>query len=420
MKSRRKEPLEIAIVGAGPIGIETALYALALGHRPTVFEAGSAGENLKRFGFVDLFSPWRLNTSRLGLQAIRKMDLVPTDPEVCPTAAQFREGYILPLCRHLGARVRCRTRVLGIARSGLLKGDAIGAEERRLRAFRLLLQRADGCEESALADCVVDASGVYQNPGALGDGGVPAPGERAAADRIEYHLPDVLGSDRARFAGKTVLLVGAGYSAGTVVVALSKLVREIPNTRVVWARRDRREQPLPRFPSDPLRLRDEIAAQANAIASVPPESVVVLSGATVERIEPSDGRLRVSFLDAMHPQEPPPPPATVDSILALVGYRPDNGISRELQMHVCYASEGPMKLAAALLGTSGGGDCLAQPSFGSASLVNPEPGFFVLGHKSYGRRSDFLLKAGREQVRDLFRLLEGDDGLDLYTEGPPT
>ena len=74
----------------------------------------------------------------------------------------------------------------------------------------------------------------------------------------------------------------------------------------------------------------------------------------------------------------------------MTGYRPDTSIHRELQVHLCYATEGPMKLAAALLGEDSNGDCLA--------------------------RSDFLLQTGIEQVRDIFRLVERDEDLDLYDE----
>ncbi|MFU8805601.1 MAG: flavoprotein, partial [Bradymonadaceae bacterium] len=88
-----------------------------------------------------------------------------------------------------------------------------------------------------------------------------------------------------------------------------------------------------------------------------------------------------------------------------VGYRPDTSIFQELQVHLCYASEGPMKLAATLLSADGGGDCLAQTSGGVDTLMNPEPNFFVLGAKSYGRNSDFLLKLGLEQIDAIFDTL---------------
>ena len=52
-----------------------------------------------------------------------------------------------------------------------------------------------------------------------------------------------------------------------------------------------------------------------------------------------------------------------------------------------------MKLAASLLGAGGGsGDCLDQRSAGDETLMSPEPGVFVIGMKSYGRGSAFLLR----------------------------
>ena len=60
-----------------------------------------------------------------------------------------------------------------------------------------------------------------------------------------------------------------------------------------------------------------------------------------------------------------------------------------------------MKLAATLLAASaggGGGDCLKQAAPGAATLQNPEPRFYILGMKSYGRNSAFLMRVGYEQV----------------------
>ncbi len=73
-------------------------------------------------------------------------------------------------------------------------------------------------------------------------------------------------------------------------------------------------------------------------------------------------------------------------------------------MHECYATAAPMKLSAALLGAAAG-DCLAQTSHGVEVLTNPEPGFFILGAKSYGRNNTFLMRVGWEQVAEVFGLL---------------
>ena len=67
-----------------------------------------------------------------------------------------------------------------------------------------------------------------------------------------------------------------------------------------------------------------------------------------------------------------------------------------------------MKLAAAMLASSssgGGGDCLAQVLPGKDTMRSPEPRFFIVGMKSYGRGSAFLLRIGYEQVQHVMALL---------------
>ena len=103
---------------------------------------------------------------------------------------------------------------------------------------------------------------------------------------------------------------------------------------------------------------------------------------------------------------------TVDRIVANVGHTPDAAIHSELQVHLCYASCGPMNLAAALLG-QGGGDCLEQVRPSADLLANPEPGFYILGAKSYGRNSSFLIRSGLEQIDAVFTALAGHRRFDL-------
>ena len=93
-----------------------------------------------------------------------------------------------------------------------------------------------------------------------------------------------------------------------------------------------------------------------------------------------------------------------DEIVANVGYRPDIKPFEELQIHRCYATEGPIKLAAHLLGESSD-DCLQQTSGGVALLMNPEPNFYIVGAASYGRDARFLLQTGLKQVSELFDTL---------------
>lgn len=398
-------------MGAGPIGLEAALYAQALGHDVSVYERDKVGANVERWGFVRLFSPWKLNVSPLGLAALRGSGQPTPPPEAYPTGRELCQSYLEPIALALGDRVIPRTEVLAIGRHRLTKMDSPGGQRRVGTPFRLLLRGPQG-EYERSADVVIDATGVYDAPNALGDGGIPAVGESALEATIDRHLVDILGRDRDRFAGKTTLLVGAGFGAATSLAWLLELATVEPATQIAWVRRTSSRDPFPLYTDDPLPERARLARDGNRAAANPPPGLTCHPGAWIKRLLRVGSRLGVEL--SSDDASGKTTSLVVDRVLALVGYQPDTAMTRELQIHQCYASEGPMALAAALLGASGG-DCLKQASPGAATLRTTEPGFFVIGHKSHGRRSDFLLRVGREQVRDIFRLLEGSPDLDLYT-----
>jgi len=411
----------IAILGAGATGLEAALYARALGHDAVVYERGDVGDNVRRWGFIELFTPWKLNVTALGLAALSRVGKSQPDPEAYPTGNDFVETYLHPVALALGEVVQTGIEVVALTRRGMLKGDDVGGKVRGQRPFRLLLRRG-ALEQEAEADFVLDATGVYDNPGFVGDGGAPAAGETSLRDLLDYHLVDLRGARKAEFAGKTVLLIGGGFSAATTLLDLIRLQKENAETRIVWLRRSVGPAPFPSYPNDPLPARARLTREGNRVAADPPDCCTVIAGAVVRSLSRERGRLRVglrrletgSLLEGGNALEA----FDVDRVIANVGYRPARDLYRELQVHQCYASEGPMGLAAALLGGNTSGDCLEQVGQDPDALKTPEPGFFIIGHKSYGRRSDFLLRIGFEQVRDVFSVIERDPALDLYHNPP--
>lgn len=404
--------VRLAVVGAGPVGLEAALVATRLGFEVTVLEAGTVGSHLRQFSHLKLFSPWSMNVSALGLQAVGGS---PGDPAACPTAGEYVDRYLVPLARSSDLRhaVREATRVISISRERALKGELVGDARRGGQPFRLLADSQSHGECAFTADVVIDATGTYSNPRWMGPGGQPSLGERRLRDRIRYQIPDVLGRDRAAFEGKRTLLVGGGYSAATTLVALRRLARRVPGTSVVWATRGESVAPYSPNLADPLEGRRALEVEANAAAEEalsPRTGIERVMGARVESIRtgPGDAGFVIALATATGAVE-----IAADNVIAHVGFEPDASIHRELQVHQCYASEGPMKLAAALLGETSG-DCLAQASHGAEALESPEPYFFVLGAKSYGRNSRFLVRVGRDQVRDLFTALAGVPARKLF------
>jgi hypothetical protein len=410
----RTEPPRIAVLGAGPIGLEAALYAAHLKLPVTVYERGRVGEHLRQWGHVRLFSPFGMNATRLGIDKIRTESAshpLPGEGD-CITGREHLTAYLEPLAgsRLLREHVRTETAVLSIGRRGHLKADSPGDAQRGRQPFLLLLCDNKKRERVEEADVVLDCTGTYGQHRYLGDGGIPAVGEINARPHIAYGLEDVLGDKRAAYADKNVLVVGAGYSAATTACNLAKLAEKHPSTWVIWLARGGGTQPIKRLVNDPLRERDQLAVRANLLATRGDGNVEFHAQAVVEAVEcdgPDKG-FKVRGRCAGKPTT-----WDVERVIANVGYTPHTDLYRELQVHECYASLGPMALAAALA-KHAGGDCLTIPAQGAATLRNPEPNFFVLGAKSYGRNSHFLLRTGFEQVREVFTLVTGRTDLNLY------
>ncbi len=398
MSERADSKPRIAILGAGPTGIEAALAAAESGFPFVVFEAapGAAG-HLRRWGHVRMFTPWDLSVSPRARRRLEEAGAAAPAGSECPTGHELAVvlGRVAAL-PDLAPHFQLGTRVLAIGREGLLKHEEIATPERGRHPFRLLVADASGRERIERADVVIDATGTYGNPNRLGDGGIPAAGESVFDGEIRRDIPD-LSAEGADWAGRTILLAGAGHSAQTAVRDLAELARRHPDTRVIWALRSA-EPDWGSPDGDPLPERSRLNAAAAEIAGGASPAVEVRRG-VVEEITRPNGRLRVVLRDGESQEE-----VEVDRILSLTGFVGDAGLYRQLQVHECYATCGPIKLSAALLGAAAG-DCLDQTSHGADTLMNPEPGFFILGIKSYGRNHTFLMRVGWDQVSEVFGTL---------------
>ena len=208
-------------------------------------------------------------------------------------------------------------------------------------------------------------------------------------------------------------MVGSGFSAATTVVDLADLAREVTGTSAVWLTRSNRERPIEELVDDPLTERADLTRRANALAAEQGGVVEWRPASVVQSLEKNADGFSVT-VEAKTNGDTRRDRLNVDEIVAQVGYRPDRSLYEELQVHECYATQGPIKLAAALLGESSK-DCLAQTCPGPETLTNPEPGFFILGAKSYGRSSQFLLRVGIEQIEAVFSMIAKYSAEKTYT-----
>jgi thioredoxin reductase len=385
MVMSRSDPLSIAILGAGPVGLEAALYAASLKFPFRVYERGAVGEHLRQWGHVRLFSPFGMNATPLGratLGAVAPRRELPGDGDIL-TGREHLAAYLEPLAGSpaLVGHIETGVTVLAVGRRGYLKDEGSGDVRRGQQPFRLLLRDASGKERVAEADVVLDCTGTYGQPRYLGDGGIPAVGELAASGQIARGLEDVLGEKRKHYADRTVLVVGGGHSAATTVCLLAQLARQTPSTWIVWLARRAGSQPIRRVMNDPLRERDQVAARANMLATRGEGHVEFHAQSIVQEIE-SYGDEGFVVRALCGPEERS---WEVDRVIANVGYQPDDDLYRELHVSVQ-----------------------------AGSLRQVEPNFYILGSKSHGRNAMFLLRNGFEQVRDVFALIAGKRDLDLY------
>jgi thioredoxin reductase len=398
-QSGTKHELPVAIIGAGPVGLAAAANLALRGEPFVVLERGpEVGHAIRSWGLVRLFSPWRYCIDAQARQLLEATGWVAPDEEALPTGGELVNQYLAPLAAHraIAPHLRFRAEVTAIGRQGIDKVRTAGRED---RPFEIRL--ADG--NHVLARAVIDSSGTWFQPNPMGAGGQPAAGESVSespSNGIAYGIPDVNGLDRESYAGKRVLVVGSGHSAINSVLSLLQLQEGAPGTRVTWA--VRREQLASLFggeAADALPARGALGTAARA--AVESGRLEVLAPFFIHSVEREGAALRVSGELAGTPRS-----LDVDRVIVATGFRPELEMLRELRLSLDPALESSSNLGPLI--DPNLHSCGTVPPHGAKELAHPEPGFFVIGSKSYGRAPTFLMATGYEQARSVVAYLVGD------------
>lgn len=389
--------LPVVVIGAGPVGLAAAAHLLARGLTPLVLEAAPAvAANIRDWGHIRVFSPWRYNIDRAARTLLERSGWIAPDPDAVPTGREIVESYLQPLASlpELAAHIRLAHRVVAVGRRHMDKVKTAGRDS---SPFVIRVATPDGGREIQAA-AILDASGTWSTPNPMGANGLPAHGEAAHGDRIHYGIPDVLGRLRDRYSGRRTVVVGSGHSAANSLLDLARLAAQEPGTRVVWAVRgtDLRRA-FGGGDADALAARGALGTALRKLHAG--GGLELVSGFRVNEVSLENGRLTLGSDDGRRID-------AVDEVIVATGQRPDLAPFRELRLKLdpwleCTEALGPLI-------DPNLHSCGTVRPHGVRELSHPEPSFYTVGIKSYGRAPTFLLATGYEQVRSIAAFLAGD------------
>jgi hypothetical protein len=390
-------PATLAIIGAGPIGIEAAIYARFLGYFVSIFDTRRVAHRMLDWHHRKLACPVSLCTSPLGHAAIKSQnpDYILPNPDTIWTGKEYAEQYLLPLAKTdlLFDDIHFLSPVTSISRLRTFRFEEIDPQDRCEDQFRLLVEGRHRGNWASRADIVLDCRGAFEKTSGMGPGGGLAVDELTHRDSFLKHSPLDRKFESKFLFGKHVGLVGGSDRACQYVHEYFDWHAENTSSRLTWL-----------IPCDAKAHQPYVASTLERIEASGNSEIQTYSILGVERIAKSDEDLWT--LQLLLEDE-----TTVDfhcDTLASFPYPRKTDSWPELDC-AGYATVGQS--------TSQSQDASA----GSWPFVTCEPSYYRLQSDGLGWdesrqcwNAGLGIVRGLEQVRRVFSLIVGRESLNLY------
>lgn len=393
--------LPVAIIGAGPVGLAAAAHLASRGQSFILLEAGKqAGANIKSWGHVRLFSPWRYNIDKAAASLLSANGWVQPQLEKLPTGEELVEHYLKPLSSlpEIKPFIHLNTKVLSVGRKDT---DKMKTANRENSPFVIHAEQ-NGEYKTFESRAVIDAAGTWGNPNPASSSGIWLADEKELKEKIFYGIPDVLGREQQRYRNKRVAVVGGGHSAINALLDLAALKESYPETEILWImRRNQVEDAYGGEEKDALAARGRLGSRIHQLVdkgqveAVTPFRIQLVKESPekgIELIGSQNGNQRSLY--------------GIDEMIVNTGNRPDFSIISELRTSIDSATESADALAPLI--DPNIHSCGTVRPHGEKELRQPERNFYIVGSKSYGRAPTFLMATGYEQVRSVAAYLSGD------------
>ena len=373
-----ESPATIAIIGAGPVGIEAAIYARFLGYYVSIFEERRVGHRMLDWHNRPLAVPLSECTTSLGHATIvaQNPEYQRRSPDDIFMGRTYAEEYLLPLakCDLLFDDIHFLSPVSDVSRLQTCLDDEIEPQERCNDEFRIVVDGRHRGTWISRADVVLDCRGVAQRLSGMGPGGGQAIGEPALRETFLKHTPLDRKFEAKMIVGKRTCLVGQTLRAAQFATEFVNQFADNPDTRLVWVIRSTRQQDT-----------FEFEAALKEITSNPLPNVVVIESLGVESIlRNEDGVYTLRLLR----NDDSTSEAQSDVVVSMTTGRPKE-LSCELNEERYLDS-----------------DC---PRF-----ITKEPGLYVLRASSIEAGAGVGLVDAYRSIRELFAIIAGREDLDLY------
>ena len=371
-------PATVAIIGAGPVGIEAAIYARFLGYFVSIFEQRRVAHRMLDWHDRTLAVSVRECTTPMGHAAIAAQypEYVRRKPNDVFTGRSFAEEYLLPLAKTdlLFDDIHFLSPVVDVSRCRTYVTDEIDKQERCNDEFRVLVEGRHRGPWVSRADVVIDCRGQTQKQCGVAPGGGLAIGELSLRENFLLHTPLDRKFESKSIVGKHVCLVGQSIRAAQFAMEYLLQFGHETASRLTWVVR-------------PDRTQDSVAVTnaLHAIQEKQARNVVVFESLGVEQIHRNEaGTYLMKFLrddDSMVEMQ-------CDAIASMTLGR-GCALSSEL--------------------IAGATQLVGCPSF-----VTSEPGFYVLKGGSIEQGAGVGLLDSFRSIRELFAVMAGRQDLDLY------